>query len=85
MPPARTACSRLTGRPLLQTIIQDPSDAVVREFLGEGIPPIEELVKNTSLVLLNRHVSIHAARPVTPNVVHVGGLHIKVGVGLDSR
>ncbi|KAJ1531785.1 hypothetical protein ONE63_000441 [Megalurothrips usitatus] len=58
-------------------IIQDPSEAVVREFFGEGLPPIPEMVKNTSLLLLNRHVSIHSARPVTPNIVHVGGLHIR--------
>ena len=56
----------------------DGSDSVVREFFGEDVPPVRELIKNTSLVLLNRLVSIHAARPVTPNLVHVGGLHIKV-------
>jgi len=55
----------------------DPSDPVVREFFGEDMPPIAELVKNTSLIMVNRHVSINPARPVNPNVINVGGLHLK--------
>ncbi|KAK3917458.1 UDP-glucosyltransferase 2 [Frankliniella fusca] len=54
----------------------DDSDATMREFLGADLPPQRELVKNTSLILLNRHVSINPARPVTPNIVHVGSLHV---------
>ncbi|XP_034243932.1 UDP-glucuronosyltransferase 2B15-like [Thrips palmi] len=59
-----------------QSKLQDGSDAVVREFFGDNVPPLRELVKNTSLLLLNRHESINAARPTPPNIVHVGGLHI---------
>lgn len=62
----------------------DGSDPVVREFFGEDVPPVRELIKNTSLVLLNRHVSIHAARPVTPNLVHVGGLHLRVSIATGN-
>ncbi|XP_034240866.1 UDP-glucuronosyltransferase 2B15-like isoform X2 [Thrips palmi] len=70
---------------LFKAHLQDASDEVVREFFGPGVPPLHQLVKNTSLILLNRHVSIHAARPVVPNLVHVGGLHIKAPPGkLDS-
>lgn len=71
------ACTALYVNYLHKIIIQDPSDVVVKEFFGPDMPPISEMIKKTSLVLLNRHLSIHAARPVTPNVVHVGGLHIK--------
>lgn len=66
---------------LFKTMFQDGSDPLVREFFGPDVPPLHELVRNTSLVLLNRHVSIHAARPVVPNLVQVGGLHIKAPPG----
>ncbi|XP_034253455.1 UDP-glucuronosyltransferase 2B15-like [Thrips palmi] len=60
-----------------KTILNDGADAVVRQFFGADTPPINELVRRTSLVLVNRHVSVNPAVPVTPNVVHVGGLHLK--------
>nr|WHM27959.1 UDP-glycosyltransferase family 466 member D1 [Frankliniella occidentalis] len=65
----------------LRRRLQDGTDATMREFLGEDLPPQRELVKNTSLILLNRHVSINAARPVTPNIVHVGSLHVTTAPG----
>ncbi|KAK3925715.1 UDP-glucosyltransferase 2 [Frankliniella fusca] len=57
--------------------VNDPSDPVVREFFGEDMPPISELIKNTSLIMVNNHVSANPARPVNPNVINVGGLHLK--------
>ncbi|XP_034255447.1 UDP-glucuronosyltransferase 2B15-like [Thrips palmi] len=54
-----------------------PSDIVLREFFGEDTPPISELIKNTSLVMVNRHVSINPARPSNPNVIEVAGIHIR--------
>ncbi|KAE8736790.1 UDP-glycosyltransferase-15, partial [Frankliniella occidentalis] len=70
---------------LFKYYMQDGCDPLVREFFGPGVPPLRELVRNTSLVLLNRHVSIHAARPVVPNLVLVGGLHVREPPGaLDA-
>ncbi|XP_054266838.1 UDP-glucosyltransferase 2-like [Macrosteles quadrilineatus] len=43
----------------------------------EGLPPIEEIVRNTSLILMNSHLSLTYSRPCTHNVVEVGGIHIK--------
>ncbi len=61
----------------LQAYVNDPSDPVVREFLGEDTPPIADLIRNTSLVMVNNHFSVNPARPVNPNVINVGGLHLK--------
>ncbi|KAE8749856.1 UDP-glycosyltransferase-13 [Frankliniella occidentalis] len=69
--------------------VNDPSDPVVREFFGQDTPAIAELIKNTSLIMVNSHVSVNPARPVNPNVINVGGLHLKDarpdrhGAGMD--
>lgn len=41
------------------------------------MPPLEELASNVSLILVNSHFSISGVRPVVPNFVEVGGLHIE--------
>lgn len=64
--------------------VQYPSDAVLREFFGEDTPPISELVKNTSLVMINRHVSVNPARPVNPNAIDLLGIHIREQPNLDN-
>ncbi|KAK3919517.1 UDP-glucosyltransferase 2 [Frankliniella fusca] len=77
-------CNTFTGlylNYLARSYFQDGSDPVVREFFGPDVPPLRDLVRNTSLVLLNRHVSLHAARPVVPNLVLVGGLHVRAPPG----
>ncbi|KAJ1532204.1 hypothetical protein ONE63_000824 [Megalurothrips usitatus] len=69
--------------------IEWPSDTVVREFFGADTPSLSELTSRTSLILVNNHVSLNPARPVPPNVVHVGGIHLKdlrvdrTGAGLE--
>ncbi|XP_034242084.1 UDP-glucuronosyltransferase 2B15-like isoform X3 [Thrips palmi] len=61
----------------LQWWLQYPSDEVLRELFGEDTPPISELVRNTSLVMVNGHVSVNPARPVNPNVIEVLGIHLR--------
>lgn len=34
--------------------------------------------------MVNTHFSIHAARPLVPNVIEVGGLHIEEPKPLDQ-
>lgn len=41
------------------------------------LPSISDLDSSTSLILLNHHFSISYPRPLMPNIVQVGGLHIK--------
>lgn len=45
---------------------------------------VQELEKRLGVLLINSHVSISTPRPMTPNLVPVGGLHIKPPKKLDE-
>ncbi|PSN55501.1 hypothetical protein C0J52_02581 [Blattella germanica] len=49
----------------------------VNQNFGENAPILSDIARNTSLVLLNTHFTLNRPRPLLPNVVEVGGLHIK--------
>ncbi|KAJ4434825.1 hypothetical protein ANN_23396 [Periplaneta americana] len=53
-----------------------PMEQLARKHLGNQLPPLREISKNTSLVLVNSHFSINIPRPMVPGVIEVGGLHI---------
>ncbi|KAF4519859.1 UDP-glycosyltransferase-17 [Ephemera danica] len=50
---------------------------VAKDFFGNDIPSIEEIEINASLSLINNHVSLNYPRPLNPNIIEVGGMHIK--------
>ncbi|CAG2053467.1 unnamed protein product [Timema podura] len=54
-----------------------PTNELSKRIYGHDIPPIGEIAKNTSLILVNSHFSISGPRPVVPGFVEVGGLHIE--------
>ncbi|KAF2895932.1 hypothetical protein ILUMI_10246 [Ignelater luminosus] len=49
---------------------------ILQEYFP-GAPHITELYYNVSLTLINSHVSTHHPVPLVPNMIDVGGLHIK--------
>lgn len=49
----------------------------VEEYFQEPLPPLQEVVANTSLVLVNSYHYLAQSRPFPPNVVEVGGIHIR--------
>jgi glucuronosyltransferase len=52
-------------------------DTILRKHLNStNMPSIWELQKSTALMLLNTHFSIGYPRPMMPNMVEVGGMHI---------
>ncbi|GJQ69931.1 hypothetical protein Trydic_g13331 [Trypoxylus dichotomus] len=53
------------------------SEIRAREFFGNQLPSLEAIVSNTSLLLVNSHLSVNVPRPMVPNVIEVGGLHIQ--------
>ncbi|ERL89093.1 hypothetical protein D910_06470, partial [Dendroctonus ponderosae] len=53
-----------------------PSNKLAKEFFGPEMPDLDVLAYNTSLQLVNSHFSVNNARPLVPNVVEVGGLHV---------
>lgn len=64
-------------------------DRVTRKKFQFDYPPLKELMKQTSLMLINTDNAIDLAEPLQPNVIQVGGLQIvdakpltKVNMGL---
>lgn len=54
-----------------------PSNKAARKHFGDDLPPLSEIVYNTSLMLINTHFSLNLPRPQVPGVIDVGGMHIK--------
>ncbi|XP_049963431.1 UDP-glycosyltransferase UGT5-like [Schistocerca serialis cubense] len=52
-------------------------DQLLAEVFGDAVPPIREIVRNTSLLLVNSHWSAGHPVPTVPGLVEVGGLHVK--------
>ncbi|KAG8303499.1 UDP-glucuronosyltransferase 1-1 [Homalodisca vitripennis] len=53
------------------------SHTLVERVFRETLPTMEEVNHLTSLVLVNSHYTLSKSRPFTPNVIEVGGIHIK--------
>ncbi|XP_069675719.1 UDP-glucosyltransferase 2-like [Periplaneta americana] len=53
-----------------------PSDDLSNKYFGPGVPPLSELKKKTSLLIVNSHFTLNSPRPMVPAVVEVAGLHI---------
>jgi hypothetical protein len=52
-------------------------DVATKQYFGPDTPPVSELIKTTSLVILNTHFSFNFPRPFVPAVVEAGGMQIK--------
>ncbi|KAH8357059.1 hypothetical protein KR200_009485 [Drosophila serrata] len=62
---------------MLYKILNVPAgNALIRQRFGPDVPSTEELVRNTSLMLINQHYSMSGPKPLPPNVIEVGGVHI---------
>ncbi|KAL3266340.1 hypothetical protein HHI36_010518 [Cryptolaemus montrouzieri] len=55
---------------------QRDHDLIVRKHLGSKIASLNTLGNNMSLMLVNTHFSLNFARPFTPNIIEIGGLHV---------
>ncbi|XP_021912895.1 UDP-glucuronosyltransferase 2C1-like [Zootermopsis nevadensis] len=67
---------RHVGRQLIHVPKQN---AVMQKYFNytDKFPPVWELEYRTSLVLLNSHFSLSYPKPLSPNYVQVGGMHVK--------
>jgi glucuronosyltransferase len=54
-------------------------DAIMRKHFNDSndLPTLSEIEHTTSLLLLNQHFSTSYPKPLMPNVVQVGGVHVK--------
>jgi len=56
----------------------DPSTELVTRYFGPDTPSVPNIAhRRTALVLVNTHHSLTQPRPLGPNVIEVGGIHIK--------
>jgi glucuronosyltransferase len=49
---------------------------ILEAKLGKKLPPLADVAKNTSVVLVNTHYSLNGVRVLPPSVVEVGGIHL---------
>lgn len=56
---------------------EQSDNELLREKLGDGIPDVHDLAKNTKLLFVNQHFALHGPRPLPPNVIEIGGIHIE--------
>ncbi|KAL0113955.1 hypothetical protein PUN28_011343 [Cardiocondyla obscurior] len=50
---------------------------LVKEYFGLDLPHINDLFKDVSVYLVNSHYSLNGIRPLTTNVIEIGGLHVR--------
>lgn len=61
----------------LYSTINDPyTNELLRKQFGDSIPPISELIKQTSMMFVNQHYSLSGSKPLSQAVVELGGIHI---------
>lgn len=58
-------------------IFDKPAYELAKKHFGQSLPPLSEIAKNTSLLLVNSHFSLNQPRPLLPNIVEVGGIHLQ--------
>jgi glucuronosyltransferase len=52
-------------------------EAIARKYFKEDLPSFMDIWKNFSVILANTLVGLDDPRPLLPNVIPIGGMHIK--------
>ncbi|KAL1461767.1 hypothetical protein WDU94_013639 [Cyamophila willieti] len=52
-------------------------DRMIKEQLGPGYPPLDSMLKNISFGFLYGSPALEYAKPLSPNMAQVGGIHIQ--------
>nr|XP_022913479.1 UDP-glucuronosyltransferase 2A3-like [Onthophagus taurus] len=55
----------------------EEANKFIQETFGRNSPHIEDIRKNISLVMVNSHFSLQQSRPLPPNFIEIGGIHLK--------
>lgn len=61
-----------------------PGMQAVQKHISDTILDLEEIAKHASLLLVNSHFSLSRPRPLAPNVIEVGGIHLKSTASLSE-
>lgn len=49
----------------------------VEKYFGRKLDSIQQLYDDVSIMLVNSHYSINDIRPLTPDIIDIGGLHVE--------
>lgn len=52
-------------------------NAIVQKYFPPGTPSVQQIMKKTSLLLVNTHEAMGYARPILSNSIEIGGVHCK--------
>lgn len=61
---------------MFRLLTAPPTNTLIRKYIGEDVPDVNELASRTSLMFVNQHYSLSGVKPLGPNVVELGGIHI---------
>lgn len=62
---------------VFKRLTQIRDDEEIRKRLGDNIPSVSEIGKKMSLTFVNQHYSYTGAKPLSNQLIEVGGIHIK--------
>lgn len=51
-------------------------DEMAPRIFGPGVPSLQHVIGNISIMLVNSHFAFQLSRPMVPNVVEIGGVNI---------
>ncbi|XP_069681751.1 UDP-glycosyltransferase UGT5-like [Periplaneta americana] len=61
---------------LYPMLFNRPGRFTAENRLKASLPPLEDIAKRGSLILVNSHFTVNRPRPLVPAVIEVGGIHI---------
>lgn len=59
------------------TLSTSPTQDILKQHLGNDLPPLNDMINNISVLLVNSYYATHGGILLPPNVIEVGGLHLK--------
>ncbi|KAL4705338.1 hypothetical protein ACJJTC_006824 [Scirpophaga incertulas] len=59
-----------------EIVIRWEEQKLLERKFGRTLPPIEDVAKNTSVVLVNTHHVLNGVRVFPPSIIEVGGIHL---------
>ncbi|XP_074033575.1 UDP-glucosyltransferase 2 [Leptinotarsa decemlineata] len=70
---------------LMRTYLSTPSvEQIARNLYGAGMDSYENLLRHISLVMCNLIPGFHYSRPISPNIITAGGLHVQLNATLPK-
>ncbi|CAH0561449.1 unnamed protein product [Brassicogethes aeneus] len=56
--------------------VSSNEDEIIKKNVATQLKPLQEIIRNSSLLLVNTHFTINLPRPLAPNVIEIGGIHV---------